>query len=138
MIPICRDDPDNVECGSVYINIKDLQNKEQIYMKDVGYLHQDYATEDNGIHSLVYRGEGDVTAYITYSANTIVGTIHRKDGKVLKILSISDQKQVMIMMRMMTGFMMRNKERLLILMENFNSALNTTKRITLTLSKKSC
>ena len=94
-IPICYDEPGNVECGSVYINIKDLQNQEKIFMKDVGYLHQDYATEDNGIHSLVYSGEGDVTAYFTYSGNTVVGSIHRKDGKVLKILSISDQKQVM-------------------------------------------
>ena len=93
-IPLCSNDPDNVGCGSVYVNIKDLQNREKNYLDDVGILYLDYVTEENGIHSLVYYGKGEITAYFTYSGNSVVGTINLKNGKIQKIMSISEQKQV--------------------------------------------
>merc|ERR1719209_1331734 len=94
-IPICWDDSDNEDCGQVFINVADLENREKIFLPDIGYLYLDYATEENGIHSLVYSGEGDVTAYFTFSGKSVIGTINRQDGKVVKIMSLSDNKQAM-------------------------------------------
>jgi len=94
-IPICWEDSDNEDCGQVFINVADLENREKIFLADIGYLYLDYATEENGIHSLVYSGEGDVTAYFTYSGSSVIGTINRQDGKIVKIMSLSDNKQAM-------------------------------------------
>ena len=95
-VPACKDDPDNIDCRPLKkaVTIDYLKNNDEITIQGVGVLSLNYATEDNGIHTHFYNGEDDVTASFTFSNKSLFGSIHLKDGKIKRILSLSEFQQV--------------------------------------------
>ena len=106
MFEICTDNAQtHTDCNTVIeFNLAALESSSVLYDSDslVGgvnpeVLHLEYREEDRmtDIRSAVFsNGTDGTTAYFTYNATHVVGSVHRPDGITERIVSDVDNKEL--------------------------------------------